>query len=157
MDLDIIIDTIIAVRNPPILPSHDFFGEILSKSLFFPIALPIMYAPLSLAHKIRKNANKKTWLNVLSVNLFIPIKLNVTKGNTTYINQNIVIAELLRLFFFCKYSSIISINNKTGIMKMYIIELIIPTETRNIAEKILKPIIIPKNKVILFSLSLVKI
>ena len=45
--------------SPPKKPSHDFFGEMRSNSLFFPIVHPTRKAPVSLIHIIRKMARTR--------------------------------------------------------------------------------------------------
>ena len=49
-----------ATKAPPIAPSHVLLGEIRSNNFVLPKAEPAKYAPVSFAHCITKNPNKKT-------------------------------------------------------------------------------------------------
>ena len=49
--LAMICDAPNATIAPPMLPSHDFFGERRGKSLCFPHIVPTQYAPVSLVHR----------------------------------------------------------------------------------------------------------
>ena len=55
--------------NPPRKPSHDFFGEIRSKSLCFPSSDPTQYAPVSLSQ--------------ISTNINIVIRLPISPYSTS--------------------------------------------------------------------------
>src|SRR5687767_14931324 len=46
-----------ASKAPPKKPSHDFLGDMRSNNFLFPNNVPAKYAPVSLAHKIKRQPN----------------------------------------------------------------------------------------------------
>ena len=48
--IDVMYPAVRVNRPPPINPSHDFLGDILSNNLLLPIVIPTRYAKVSLLH-----------------------------------------------------------------------------------------------------------